>query len=87
MPGPVDIQTAVLARIYGPLSGPGGRTNRMLKSILSFILGLIAPIILTLVGAFIVGFGIHMEWEWVTNAGLIVALIGVIWTVRMWWED
>ncbi len=57
-----------------------------LKEILKFLAGLVvallAPFVLIIIGALIIGFGIYTELEWVVNGGMVLAALGVVWIMK-----
>ena len=59
----------------------------ILKSIAGFLFALIAPFLLVVVGVLIFAFGVHKEWQWVANGGIVLAVLGILWIVRYLWLD
>ena len=57
-----------------------------LKAILKFIGGIIvailAPFVLIIVGALIIGAGIYTELEWVSQGGMVLVALGVVWIMK-----
>jgi hypothetical protein len=57
-----------------------------IKEILKFIGGVIiavlAPFVLIVLGALVVGFGIYTDLEWVMNGGMVLAALGVVWIIK-----
>ncbi len=53
----------------------------MLKSFATWLLSLLMPVVLVLLGAGIGGVGLMQGWSWLVWAGLIVIGIGVLWGI------
>ncbi len=53
----------------------------MLKSFATWLLSLIIPVVLVLLGAAIAGVGLTQGWSWLIWTGLVVAGIGVLWGI------
>ena len=53
----------------------------MLKSFATWLLSLIIPVVLVLLGAAIAGVGLTQGWSWLIWTVLVVAGIGVLWGI------
>ncbi len=53
----------------------------MLTSFFPWLLSLIIPVVLVLLGAAIAGVGLTQGWSWLFWTGLVVAGIGVLWGI------
>lgn len=53
----------------------------MLKSFATWLLSLIIPLVLVLLGAGLAGLGVTQGWPWLIWTGLVVAGIGVLWGI------
>lgn len=59
----------------------------ILKWTASLILAILAPIIIIVIGALLVGYGIYKDWQWMTNGGVFLAAFGFIWIMKEWVSD
>jgi ABC-type glycerol-3-phosphate transport system permease component len=59
----------------------------ILKWVASLVLAIVAPIIIIVIGAMMVGYGIYRYWQWLRNAGVVLAAFGFIWIMKEWVSD
>ena len=55
-----------------------------LKWIGSAIVAVLAPFLVIIVGALMVGAGIYQGWQWLTYAGIFLAVLGLAWISYHW---
>ena len=48
-------------------------------------LSVIASLLVIVIGGLMVGYGLHKEWEWMTNGGIFVVIFGFVFLTRYWW--
>jgi hypothetical protein len=56
--------------------------KEILKWVGGVIVAILAPFVLIVLGALVVGLGIYTELEWVINGGAVLAALGVVWIVK-----
>jgi hypothetical protein len=56
--------------------------KEILKFIGGVIVAILAPFVLIVLGALIVGLGIYAELEWVMTGGMVLAALGVVWIIN-----
>jgi hypothetical protein len=56
--------------------------KEILKFIGGVIVAILAPFVLIVLGALIVGLGIYTELEWVMTGGFVLAALGVVWIIN-----
>jgi hypothetical protein len=59
--------------------------KEILKWFGGLIVALLAPFVLIVLGALVVGLGIYAEMEWVINGGVVLAALGVVWIMKGWY--
>jgi hypothetical protein len=56
--------------------------KEILKWVGSVIVAVLAPFVLIVLGALVVGLGIYTDLEWVMNGGVVLAALGVVWIMK-----
>lgn len=59
----------------------------IIKAISFGFLSIFAAILVIVIGGIMVGFGLHKEWEWLTNGGIFVVVFGFVFLTRFWWQS
>ena len=59
----------------------------ILAAITGAFLSVIAAVFVVVIGGLMVGYGIYKEWEWLTNGGIFVAVLGCLFVTRFWFGD
>lgn len=59
----------------------------ILRAIAGAFLSVIAAVLVVIIGGLMVGFGIYKEWQWLTNSGVFVAVLGCLFVTRFWFGD
>ncbi|MGI9220556.1 MAG: hypothetical protein ACR2QS_05915 [Woeseiaceae bacterium] len=57
----------------------------LLGVISAAILSVIASLLVIVIGGLMVGYGLHKEWEWLTNSGIFIVIFGFVFLTRYWW--
>jgi hypothetical protein len=53
----------------------------MLKSFFTWLVSLVLPVVLVVLGGAVAGLGLVQGWTWLIWTGLIVAGIGILWGI------
>ena len=59
---------------------------KVFKWIASILVAILAPLLLIVIGALMVGYGGYKDLQWVMNGGMFLAALGIIWIVKGWWD-
>jgi hypothetical protein len=61
--------------------------KELFRAISQFMLTLFGPIILIVAGVALAGFGLSQDWQWLMYGGVVVAIVGVIFIARIWFDN
>ena len=59
----------------------------LIRGVTGAIISVLACVAVVVIGALLVGYGIANELQWVINAGVFLAVLGLLFLFRYWIDD
>ena len=57
------------------------------RGVAGALFSVVACVLVVVIGALLVGYGIAQDWRWMVNGGVFLAVLGVLFLYRFWIDD
>ncbi len=59
----------------------------LVKGVSAALFSVVAGVLVIVIGALLVGYGIFKDWQWMINGGVFLAVLGLLFLFRYWIDD